>query len=301
MPYDDKDPRSSLAKSSDPESNPAEQYAGTEYVRFYELEPDETSAGIKSWYGRGQNFILAYTEAEAGAELLRSAQPDEYVLLMPDPETYLEITTTKETATIPGFTISFVPAGESRLKFQTNSRLVRLFSIRSADLAEKCSNAASYASAHPNVAPFDPWPDPAGGYKLRTYSLDVPPEEGRFGRIWRCSTFMVNFLDPAIGPRPRDKMSPHAHDDFEQCSLVLAGEFHHHIRWPWGTNMDNWREDEHEVCGTPSIAVIPPPAIHTTGSVDPGLNQLVDIFCPPRLDFSKKEGWVLNSEDYPIP
>jgi len=301
MPYDDKDPRSSLAKSSDPEAKPADRYAGTEYVRFYEIEPSETSPGTKTWYARGQNFILAYTEAKAGAELLRADQPDEYVLLIPDSETSLEIATAKQTATIPGFTISFVPAGKSRIKFQAQSRLVRLFSIRSTDLAAKCSNAASYTNPHPNVKPFEPWPDPVGGFKLRTYSLDVPPEEGRFGRIWRGSTFMVNFLDPAFGPRSRDKMSPHAHDDFEQCSLVLAGEFYHHIRWPWGTNMDNWREDEHELCGTPSIAVIPPPAIHTTGSVHPELNQLVDIFCPPRIDFSNKEGWVLNSEDYPMP
>jgi hypothetical protein len=300
MPFDDKDPRASLAAGSSSKAKTPGQYHGTKYVRFYDMEPSEQKNGVKSWYGRGQNMVLEYTEAEAGGELLREGQPDEYVILLPDAEASLKVTTDDETKTIPGYSISVIPPGNSRIEAIGPCRFVRLFSIRSEDLAAKCANAEDYATADVNVAPFEPWPDPPEGFKVRTYSLEVPEEDGRFGRIWRCSTFMVNYFMPT-GPRPLDQMSPHAHDDFEQLSLFLGGEYQHHVRWPWVTDMNQWLDDEHETVKSPSMIVTAPPSIHTTNGLAKENNQLIDIFCPPRIDFSEKEGWVLNSEDYPMP
>jgi len=297
--YDASDPRAALA-AAPPATRPLPaSFAAAEYARFYEMPPQQEGGGARSWYARGQNFLVAYTEASAGAALARSAQPDEYVLLLPDAASSVEIRSGGARHTLEGNSLAFIPPGDSHVTVLAPGRIVRLFTTRAEDLAALAANAAAYTATHPNVAPLVDWPVPPDGWRVRSYSLDVPPEPTRFGRIWRCTTFMVNYLDPADGPRDMKKMSPHHHDDFEQGSLVLDGAYTHHIRWPWTTDMTIWRADEHEYCGAPSLTVIPPPAIHTSRAEEAG--QMVDIFCPPRLDFSAKPGWVLNAAEYPMP
>lgn len=299
--YDRSDPRAALAPAGSGRPPPAGGYAPSSYARFYETPPQEDSPQGRTWYARGQNFVVAYTEARDGARFERRGQPDEYVLLLPDAATSAVVTAGGERQDCAGDALVFVPPGDSLVEIPRAGRIVRLFTVRSEDLAARAPNAAAYATPNEAIPPFAAWPAPRDGWRIRRYGLDVAVEPGRFGRIFRGSTFMVNYLDPRHGPRDVTKLSPHHHDDFEQCSLALDGEFTHDLRWPWTTNMHHWREDEHEFCASPSVAVIPPPAIHTTRAQAPGLNQLVDIFCPPRLDFSRKPGWVLNADDYPVP
>lgn len=295
--YKDKDPRAALfaAASAPPRTG---LIAEEQLAEFDKTPPQEDRDGRKVWYQRGCNFVLAYAEAQPGASFARAGQSDEYVLLLPDRPALVEAN--GDSREVAANSIVFVPPGDSRVTLPEGGRLVRLFTAAAADLVALCPNADAYAAGRSHIPPFQPWPEPAGGFRIRAYDLDVKPQEGRFGRIFRCTTFMVNFLDVQQGPRDPRKLSPHHHDDFEQCSLALAGSFTHHLRWPWTVDRSDWREDRHIAVGAPSSLVIPPPVIHTTEASGAGENALVDIFCPPRLDFSMQPGWVLNDADYPV-
>ena len=298
--YDASDPRASLAAGK-PLSSPAGPAFPASYARFYDQEAQDTDGAGKTWSVRGQNFVLLHTQAEGELLLERRGQPDEYVLLMPDEATTAVVEAGGESRTIDGHSLTFLPPGDSSVRLSGGGHVVRLFTSAAGDLLEQASNAALYATANPAIPPLASWPAPVDGYRIRSYSLAVQPEPGRFGRIFRGSTFMVNYLEPKDGPRDPSLLSPHEHSDFEQCSVALSGEYIHHLRWPWTTDKAQWRDDNHETCASPSVAVIPPQVIHTSQAIGAGINQLVDIFCPPRADFSAKPGWVLNAEDYPIP
>jgi hypothetical protein len=295
--YEADDPRSRLSTAGGG-AGPISAFGESSYGRFYADPPRETGEGQRTWYTRGQNFVVCYSEVEPGAVFERKGQADEYVLLLHDPDMGATVEANGEIVEVPGYSITMIPPGDSRVTCKAAGRIVRLISARNADVAAKAENGAKYTGPHPQIPEFEPWPEPIDGWKVRSYSLDVPDEEGRFGKIFRCTTFMVNVFPPQ-GPRDVTKLSPHHHDDFEQCSLALEGWYMHHLRWPWTANQHDWRDDEHEHCASPSVCVIPPKVIHTSAPSDPGVNVLVDIFSPPREDFSDMPGWVLNAADYP--
>jgi hypothetical protein len=303
MPYDQNDLRSQLtATKTEPRKSGA--CFAPQYFEFSKLEPDEvTPLGTRSWFVRSQNCVVDYSEAEAGDLLRRTEQPDEYMVLFPFPESAALITAGDEGAEVRGSAVAIVPPGTSDIEIESAGPLLRLFSIRATDLLERCRNADVYANRpDPNVAPFEPWPDPPEGNHIRVYRLgEIPNDPGRFGRLLRCSTIMVNYFYVDPEPRSPHQLSPHHHDDFEQISLQLEGDYVHHIRTPWTVDLDEWRDDEHQYCTSPAITIIPPPTVHTSQSVGHMRHQLVDIFSPPRIDFSERPGWVLNHDTYPMP
>jgi hypothetical protein len=267
-------------------------------VKFYELAPSEKGSLFETWHARGQNFVVAHTVAKDGAVLERADQADEYMLILPKAEVAVTITAGGETREIDGHSLTIVPPGKSAIAVRKGGPIVRIFTSLAADLAALCLNKDSYRQPDPNVAAYAPWPAPQGGYRIRSYSLDVAAEPGRFGRIWRSANLMANVFYPQ-GPRDIAKMTPHHHDDFQQGLLVLEGECIHHLRWPWLADLRLWQEDEHIRCGGPSLSIFPPPAIHTSQMIGAD-NFFIDIFSPPREDFCN-DGWVLNDKEYPRP
>jgi hypothetical protein len=298
--YDKSDPRSKLSTAKrDPNSGSTATPAS--YGLYYKDDPVETDANGKAWYTRGQDLLVNYIEAAPGATFARSGQTDEYMIVLPDENTPYSVSAKGETKEGPGHQVIIVPPGDSTISLPQGGRVVRLFSTQSDDLNAKCANAETYVEQDPNIPPFKPWPAPPAGYKLRVYDLWKERTPGKIGPIWRCTTIMLNFPPPGNGPRDLTKMSPHSHDDFDQCSLVLAGSFLHNMRWPWGLNKYEWRPDEYPITESPSATIIPARVIHSSETVHKTNNRMADIFAPPRLDFSLQEGWIQNADEYPLP
>jgi hypothetical protein len=298
MPFEPNDLRSTLPTTK--EVVP-ERFSGAEHVQFGDLAPAEKGDGVNTWYARGQNFVVGYSDLDGSVGWARPDQPDEYVVLLADEGLSAVAVSGGDEVSVSGRTMLVLPPGDSSVTVTGQGRVVRLLTTRSADVAALAANAASYDERHENIAPWQPWPDPVGGFKIRAYDLTVPPLSNPPFRLFRCTTFMVNFIDPKQGPRDPAKMSPHKHDDFEQCSIVLEGDYVHHIRWPWTTDKAHWRPDEHQLVHAPAVTVIPPPSLHTSEALAPGTNHLIDVFSPPRFDFSAMEGWVFNADEYPAP
>ncbi len=129
--YHSTDPRAALAAAAVGTKPAATRFSGAEYAKFYQMRPAEDRDGARTWYARGQNFIIAYSEADKDATLSRADQPDEYVVLLPDPGAGAEIIWGSERIAVRGYSISFVPAGTSSVKLLGAAKVVRMTTTRS--------------------------------------------------------------------------------------------------------------------------------------------------------------------------
>lgn len=275
---------------------------------FHAQEPQFVSAnGLeRTWITRGGNIAICYSEVMPGAVLERDDNPEEYMVILPPDGATATIEARGERQEAGNDSLTIVPPGPSRILVESEGVLVRLFSAASQDVMALASNGANYADGAPELAPAVLWPEPFDGYRLRHYPLAryAEPNGPRIQpRAFRSTNMLVNLFVHYKTRRGTTGLSPHWHDDFEQASLCLSGEWIHHMRYNWGADAGQWWPDEHDVVATPSVTIIPARAIHTSQDVgkDGPDSSLYDIFCPPRLDFAMKRGFCLNEEEYPLP
>ncbi|MEY9844605.1 mannose-6-phosphate isomerase-like protein (cupin superfamily) [Streptacidiphilus sp. BW17] len=271
--------------------------AGTSVVdETSERDPDLVSeGGSRTWSVCGRNFVVAITELAAGDRLTEHDLPDEYVLLVQD-DAWVGVEHDGQAGvSVSEPALVVVPAGTSTVRAASSTTVARVFPARCDEQMRRAVNHGAGADLRA-VAPLKPIE--AGGDGIRIHRLrDIPDEEGRLGRIFRTASLMVNWFPVHEGPRDTERLSPHSHEDFEQMSVTLVGDYAHHLRVPWTPRMSEWRDDEHVQVSSPSMTLIPPTVVHTTRAVGAGPHTLIDVFAPPREDFLA-HGWVLNSGEY---
>lgn len=271
------------------------------YCLVYASEPHlKDVPGTQTWFTRSANVVVAISNVSAGTTLIREDNPDEYMLLLP-PKVRARVQFEEQTVDADPETLTLLPPGKTTIQFLDDGIVTRVFSVRAKDLAALASNSQIYAAGIPSVAPMEDWPMPIDGYKIRNYKLSEYSDPKIFGRLFRSRNLMINVFERKTDRRDPRKLTPHSHADFEQISLALEGTFIHHLRAPWGADSSAWRADEHVEVHSPSTIVIPTNLIHTTQDIGEGVVWLVDIFGPPRMDFSLQPGVVRNEGEYPMP
>jgi hypothetical protein len=238
---------------------------------------------------RAQNFCIERFVGSAGSRFAFAARTECIVLL---PAVAAKLSGDRG-ASLPGHAAVIVPQGAYELELSGAGEAYILATDRS-DLDVK------------GIPPHDARLRPVGAPRRRIAregevrihpvgDIAIPPDNGRL-RFLQSQTMSINWVE-YDGVRDRSGLSPHAHVDFEQASLAIAGEFVHHLRTPWGRNADLWHDDAHLSVGPASVVVIPPEIIHTTEGVGEGHHVLVDVFAPPREDFIARN-WVFNANEY---
>jgi hypothetical protein len=266
------------------------------YYPFDLARPDIAANGIERWYGPATNFVIETLRGTVGSVVETVDNPDEFIVVLAPGSAQVRITAEGEEVSAEENSIVIVPPGSSRMEILSSGLVHRIFSRLSPVHASTRRFNRQAAGSADAVAPLVPAPAPPGGYALRHYrfaDFDTPRPKWTF----RSGNLMVAVIGPMTKPRGTH-LSPHLHEDFEQASLVTQGDYVHHIRRAWGSDVTQWKDDEHVAVGAPSVTVISPPDLHTSQTVGAGPFLHIDVFGPPRVDFMES-GQVLNMEDYP--
>jgi quercetin dioxygenase-like cupin family protein len=264
--------------------------------RHYDDAPQHEGQGIHAWVTRAANFAIVVSKGDAGAILSGTSKDEQFVYAL---DGGVIVRTGAESEALGVEDLAILPPGDWTITFERPGLVVQQITADEA-LARLAPNAANYADGAPEVAPLTAWPMPVGGYRLRRYSTLEAYARGGMVHAFRTRKLMMVPYARFLEPRDESQLTPHSHVDFEQGSVALEGGWLHHLRVPWAANRKHWRPDLHLEVGSPSTTIIPAGVIHTSQGVAGAGMRLVDVFAPPRVDFSER-GWVDNAADYPMP
>lgn len=260
-------------------------------------EPATPPARTLRRSGRGQNFLVDWIEAAAATDFEVESEA-EAMLLLPGPGATLS--DADGGTAVSGRSVCILPPGRYAVRTVGPGPFVLLRSAAPSKDYAGAANAGAYDRPDPAVAaPGAGWTRRASG--IAVVEIDrMRPAAGRPRlKMLQSATMSINWVEYE-GERDRKQLSPHHHDDFEQGSLAILGDYVQHLRVPWGADASCWRDDLHLSSPRGSLTVVPPGMVHTTEGIGGGRHLLIDIFCPPRADFIAK-GWVANSGDYAPP
>lgn len=266
----------------------------------FSTTPPETLGAHRHWLMRGQNFWLEWVELADASDGFGIESEDELLVMVPRGTLRVEPAAgALPAAEVPAHAVAILPAGRYRISGSASAQCAVLASQRPDVEHRRVIEAQAYETPDPRIPPTGkPYRRKQGVGAIQVLSIDkimASKDKPRL-KMLQTETLSINIVEYA-GPRNRAELSPHSHDSFEQGSLALAGNFMHHLRVPWGSDADGWREDEHLAATSPSLVVVPVDMIHTTEGTGEGHHFLVDLFSPPRNDFIGK-GWVFNAADY---
>lgn len=262
------------------------------YADFSSL-PAESMGGQRRWLMRAQNFTCEWFEGAADDAGFAFESDHETLLL--------GVSGALRTGgtTVPADAFAILPAGRHVVQGGAGATGLLIASRRADTAGRRMLNAGSYAQPDARIAPtgrpFRRKQPLAKPQVLPISEVMASPDKPRL-KMLQTETLSINVVDYS-GPRDRRALSPHSHKDFEQASFAVHGNFVHHLRTPWGSNADQWRDDEHLQAPSPSMVVVPVEVIHTTEGLGEGRHLLLDVFSPPRFDFIGN-GWVFNAGDY---
>lgn len=261
------------------------------HVVAFAGHPAAVADGCTTRYARTFHFVVAWSEVTAGARLRHAAGRESFVVL---PDAGVDLVAGASPIPAPARSICILPAGESTIVAHAAGTVIRLIEAAPADALAGAINARSYtqprADLRPIGAPFRRIGPPAP----RVYPLEAG--SGGKPQSFQTETMSCGWFEHT-GPQDPASVFPHAHVDFEEGSLMVEGTFVQHLRFPWGSDLREWRTDEHVRCGPGTLVVIPPKTLHVAEAVGPERHVLMNLFAPPRPDHLAK-GQIRNADEY---